>query len=410
MFHPVICGVLKSFDLRQNTNQGNQTFPFIFIRMKKSLFTALALSPLMLFAQDTPYKINGKVGSFNSPAKVYLIYQNGEASVTDSALISNGNFSFQGAISEPGSGVMIMDPKGVGLDSLKSTLQPDVLMIYVDKGEYSIESKDSLSTASIKGSKANTENKILNGRLKDLSAQFRALDAEYQAASAEQKGSQEFVGGLQGRLEKLQVRQKEILTQFVKENPESYVSVNSILSIAGRDPQFGEIDPLVKSLSPALQKAAALQPLLMSMEASKKTSVGAMAMDFTQNDPDGKPVKLSDFKGKYVLLDFWASWCGPCREENPNVVQAYNKFKDKNFTVLGVSLDRQNQRDAWLKAVKDDGLTWTQVSDLKFWNNEVARMYNIRSIPQNYLIDPAGKIVAVNLRGADLEKRLAELL
>lgn len=382
---------------------------YLFI-MKKSLFTALALSPLMLFAQDTPYKIKGKVGSFNSPAKVYLIYQNGATSVTDSAVVSNGNFSFQGAISEPSSGVMIMDPKGVGLDSLKSTSQPDVLMIYVDKGEYAIEGKDSLSTASIKGSKANTENKILNGRLKDLSAQFRALDAEYQAASAEQKGSQEFVGVLQGRLEKLQVRQKEILTQFVKENPESYVSVNSILSIAGRDPQFEEIDPLVKSLSPALQKASALQPLLMGMEASKKTSVGAMAMDFTQNDPDGKPVKLSDFKGKYVLLDFWASWCGPCRDENPNVVQAYNKFKDKNFTVLGVSLDRQNQRDAWLKAVKDDGLTWTQVSDLKFWNNEVARMYNIRSIPQNYLIDPSGKIVAVNLRGAALEQKLAEIL
>jgi len=378
--------------------------------MKKSLLTALALSPLVIFAQGSPYKIKGKIGSFNAPAKVFLLYQDGGSSVTDSAAVVNGNFSFQGSISEPSSGLIVMDAKGVGFDSLKSTQKPDMLRFYVHKGEYSIEGKDSLATASIKGSKVNTENKILSGRLKDLSAQFSALDAEYQAASAEKKASQEFVGELQNRLEKLQEKQKEILTQFVKENPTSYVSVNSILSIAGRDPQASELDPLIKSLSPELQKSAALQSLVTAMEAGKKTAIGAIAMDFTQNDPDGKPVKLSDFKGKYVLLDFWASWCGPCRQENPNVVQAYNKYKDKNFTVLGVSLDRQNQRDAWLKAVKDDGLTWTQVSDLKFWNNEVAKMYGIRSIPQNYLIDPSGKIVAVNLRGAALEKKLAELL
>lgn len=378
--------------------------------MKKLLLTALALSPLVIFAQGSPYKIKGKIGSFNTPAKVFLLYQDGGTSVTDSAAVVNGNFSFEGSISEPSSGLIVMDAKGVGFDSLKSTSKPDMLRFYVHKGEYSIEGKDSLATASIKGSKVNTENKILSGRLKDLSAQFTALDAEYQAASAEKKASQEFVGELQSRLEKLQEKQKEILTEFVKENPTSYVSVNSILSIAGRDPQASELDPLIKSLSPELQKSAALQSLITAMEAGKKTAIGAIAMDFTQNDPDGKPVKLSDFKGKYVLLDFWASWCGPCRQENPNVVQAYNKYKDKNFTVLGVSLDRQNQRDAWLKAVKDDGLTWTQVSDLKFWNNEVAKMYGIRSIPQNYLIDPTGKIVAVNLRGADLEKKLAELL
>ncbi len=135
---------------------------------------------------------------------------------------------------------------------------------------------------------------------------------------------------------------------------------------------------------------------------------GAVAPEVSLADAEGKQVTLSSFRGKYVLLDFWASWCGPCRGENPNVVAAYEKFKDKNFTVLGVSLD--NQKDAWQKAIKSDNLVWTQVTDLKGWNSPAVAAYNVHAIPANFLIDPNGKIIAHDLRGSALEEKLqAEL-
>jgi peroxiredoxin len=196
--------------------------------------------------------------------------------------------------------------------------------------------------------------------------------------------------------------------QFVNSKPGSYVSPFVILIATQLN-----TDPLItearyNKLNPAVQKSGYGKMLATNIAESKIGAIGTEAINFVQNDPEGNPVSLTSFRGKYVLIDFWASWCKPCRAENPAVVKAYNQFKDKNFTVLGVSLDRT--KDAWVKAIQDDKLPWTQVSDLKFWSNEVAQKYKIESIPQNFLLDPKGKIIAKDLRGEALIAKLKEVL
>lgn len=170
---------------------------------------------------------------------------------------------------------------------------------------------------------------------------------------------------------------------------------------ATKFPEHQGIASINKTMQAEQQKAQA---------ASAASLLNKPAPDFTLPDVNGNPVSLSSYKGKYVLVDFWASWCRPCRMENPNVVQAYNNFKDKNFTVLGVSLDRPDGKEEWVKAIKDDKLGWTHVSDLKFWESAVVSLYRFEGIPYNVLVDPTGKVIAESLRGADLERKLSEVL
>jgi peroxiredoxin len=169
-------------------------------------------------------------------------------------------------------------------------------------------------------------------------------------------------------------------------------------------------DSLYRGLAPSIRDLPTGKFLAGKIVKARETAVGAYAKDFTQPDTAGNPITLSSFKGKYTLLDFWASWCGPCRQESPYLLQAYNKYKDKGFSILSVSVDRKDYRDKWLEAIHHDGMTWTQVSDLKNPGNAAAELYNIEAIPQNFLIDPQGRIIAVNLRGEGLEKKLKEVL
>lgn len=366
----------------------------------------LAASPFLANAQTAIYDLKGKIGKLDMPAKAYLLRRiNGQDSA-DSVALMAGVFEFKGSIQGPEQALLLLDHTGIGLLRLESSVgsAPDILNLYLENGTIQITGIDSVSKAKITGSKLNDDNVILSKAIKPVLVKAQALSNEYQKASEAERPK------FADKYKALQAEQKEILKNFIQQNPQSFASLDAVRSFAGPSPNYYEVLPLFNTLAPSIQNTDNGRNYKAALEKLKVISIGSIAPDFTQNDPSGKPVSLSSFRGKYVLLDFWASWCGPCRQENPNVVKAYNQYKAKNFTVLGVSLDRPDGKAAWLKAIEDDSLTWNHVSDLKYWNTEAVKLYLVQGIPQNFLIDPTGKIVAKDLRGEELEQTLAKLL
>lgn len=365
----------------------------------------LASAPAVLFAQEK-YVLNGKVGTISAPAKIFMTHRDGATTITDSASVTNGAFTFSGEVKDITRASLVVDYKGTGIQSIDRR-SADALTVYLVNGTTNITSADSLSKSKLSGTKVNEDYQRYNVFMKPYNDAEAALEKEYEAAPDEKRKSKEFGDYIDKKDSVNEVLSEELNKKFIAANPDSYISLQALRGIGGPYPDVTVLEPAFNNLSPAIKATTAGVAYKKYIDILKTVTIGQMAPEFTQADTNGKMVSLSSFRGKYVLLDFWASWCGPCRAENPNVVKAYNNFKGKNFTILGVSLDRPGKKDAWLKAIHSDHLTWNHVSDLKFWDNDAAKLYGIQAIPQNLLIDPSGKIIGKNLFGDDLEKKLA---
>jgi len=379
--------------------------------MKIIIFFLLNASPLLLFAQpDTIFTINGQLKNMKDTVQwVYLSYLKNEHRVNDSVAVKDNHYTFKGGLTEPAKGTLAA--KYQSKDSLLNVTVPerDMISFFMETGDINIKSVDSFAHATVKGGKANKEFVKLQAQLNPYKEKEKPL--EDKSDEAEKNNDTETLNKIEEELDVIDSTiYEDVYGAYARQNINSPIALYALQLYARYDfRNMSKVEPLFNQLPETLRNSNAGKTFKERMEIAKKTAPGMMAMDFTQPDTSGNAVTLSSFRGKYVLLNFWASWCPHCKKNNPYLVKAFNKYKDKSFAILSVSVDKQGQKEKWLKGIHDDNLTWTHVSDLKLWDNAVAKQYGITAIPQNFLIDPDGKIIARNLLKEKLDNKLAEI-
>ena len=379
--------------------------------MKKTIF-ALTLCGIAIWASSQVmaqkktvaktaapgFVINGTFKNVNGE-KIYLNYEENGNKVSDSTIVRNGIFKFKGKVKEPIFSVLKTNDNKIFLGMF---LENVPITITID------------TAAKIIAANGSKENLIYNEWEKKwfiitnkAGSIYKRLDEAYKGLDKDAKIDSQIRKGFDVEFDKLEIETDSMVFPSIRQYPNSTVSAFIIVS---RYVDWSNPEKAAKSyalLTDKIKKSDYGRKISAYIEMDAKTGIGRTAADFTMNDISGKPVKLSGLRGQYVLLDFWASWCGPCRKENPNVSKAYNKYHEKGFEIMAVSLD--NKKELWEKAVKDDKLPWIHVSDLKGFDSNAVVLYGIKVVPSNFLLDPSGKIVARNLRGEDLEKKLAEI-
>jgi len=375
--------------------------------MKRILFFAGFVMAVVAASAQRPaaFELKGDVTKVKEAVDwIYLSYEVNGQVITDSSRVTRGEYSFSGNLAEPTQARLRAKYRVPMIFSRKR----DGVILFIQPGKMGATSVDSFANITITGSTADEEYRKMEMVGKPFNDK---LDALYkQSADARKNKDEEAIKKLEAQIDKTNEEANDkVYGAYAKQHPFSPIALYALRNWAGYDIDAAKVEPVFAALPLGVRNSPGGKEMAERIAIAKKSGVGQVAMDFTQPDTAGAPLTLSSLRGKYLLIDFWAIWCGPCRAENPNVVKAFAKYKGRGFHILGVSLDRPGAKEKWLKAIHDDGLNWSQVSDLQYWDNAVAKQYGIQAIPQNLLLDPTGKIIAKNLRGESLVQKLAEI-
>ncbi|WP_454879772.1 redoxin domain-containing protein [Sphingobacterium detergens] len=373
--------------------------------MKLAFLTlALLLSGQLSYGQQNYFTIEGKLAKKTDYKYIYLNYESTEGFKQDSSLIKNGAFYFKGV---PVYGThAYIQLKGNGAADPDDGNQFDFM---IEPANFKIHANGILNESQIEGSQINNDFRELKQVLKPAELARTKWYERYDQFKMTANPDSNELNKYSIEYQKIQQDEKDLGIDYISKHPRSFASLMA-LEYFLRRLTLRQIEDLWDSLDETLRQTPLGKKFRKQIDRMNAVQIGRIAPDFSARDTAGNMVSLDSLKGKYLLLDFWASWCGPCRNENPYVVKAYEKFKAKNFEILGISLDDETTKEKWLKAIQEDQLVWKQVSDLKGWQSEVAELYHVRGIPQNFLLDPMGVIIATNLREEELLKTLEDIL